>query len=120
MVSPDGPQQTQRAIYHSDDEVPRNDKDEGETEKEGDNVVTNDGGTESKEEDVLYTADERAAWQRFHVVLKESNVKHVCDVVLWFAVLIQTNNIVRADHNHHHRNVSTPMMFACSSERGSE
>ena len=101
MVSPDGPQQTWKAIYDSDDEVPRNDEDEGETEKEGDNVAMDDGGTESEEEDVPYTADESAAWQRFHVALKESHVKQVCDVVPWFAVLIQTNNIVRADHNHH-------------------
>jgi len=33
-----------------------------------------DGGTESKEEEEAYIADEAAALQRFHIVLKESCV----------------------------------------------
>ena len=97
-VSPDLPQQTWQVTHcDSDDKVLRNDKDEGDTKKEGDNAATDDGDTESKEEEVPYTPDEVAAWQRFHVVLKECCVKQVHDIVPWFAIMIQT----MADHNHH-------------------
>jgi len=73
----------------SEDEVLRNNEDEGATEKEGDNAAMDDGDTES--EDIQYTADEVATWERFRNVLKESCVKQVCFIVLWFAVMIHTD-----------------------------
>ena len=73
----------------SEDEVLRNNEDEGATEKEGDNAAMDDGDTES--EYVQYTADEVATWERFRNVLKESCVKQVCFMVLWFTVMINTD-----------------------------
>ena len=51
-VSPDLPQKTQNETQGDSDDVLRNNKVEGNTEKEGDNAMMDDGGTEC-EEDVL-------------------------------------------------------------------
>ena len=81
-VSPNLPQQTRKVTHgDSEDKVLRNDEDEGATEKEGDNVATDDRDTES--EDVQYTADEAEAREVSQCVegeLCETGVFH-CSMV---------------------------------------
>jgi len=113
-VSPNLHQKTLQVSHCDfDDTVPRNNKDEGDTEKEGESAATDDRGTESKEEGEPYTADEVAALQMFHIVLKESFVKQVHDIISFFSIMIQFS---MADHNHHTETSHTHDVCLCFRE----
>jgi hypothetical protein len=82
MVSPDFSQQTcqvTRTVLDSDKISDDADEREGDVEKRV-NADMDDGSMESDddEDDVPYTADEEAARDKFHLMLKESNIKQVC------------------------------------------